>query len=323
MTDAPAQPLLAPFEGRAPECPAWFLAALAHTPQRGSHEVRGTAIETLSWGDAGRPGLLLMHGKMAHADWWSFIAPFFAATHRVVALSFAGMGGSGWREAYSVDTMAEEAMAVARECGLFDNPQKPVFVGHSFGGFAGLACAESFGAELGGVAIVDTPLLSREQRARRAAEYRGPSIRGQFAQRSTKVYPTLADALARFRFAPPQDSENLFIADHIARTSLKQAPLGDGAPGPGWTWRFDPRVADIHPGNAARSLQAAACPIAVLWGGDSELVTPEVAAYMATLAAPDAPHIEIPAARHHVMVDQPLALVTALRGLLATWPAKP
>ena len=322
MTDALAPPLLAAFEGRAPDCPAWFPAALAHAPERRDHEVCGVAIETLSWGDIGRPGLLLMHGKMAHADWWSFIAPFFAATHRVVALSFAGMGGSGWREAYSVDTMADEAMGVARASGLFEGSRKPVFVGHSFGGFAGLVCADRCGGDLGGLVMVDTPLLSRAQRERRAAEYRGPSIRGQFAQRPTKVYPQLADALARFRFAPPQDCDNLFIADHIARTSLKQSPLTDGTPGLGWTWRFDPRVADVHPGNPVRSLQAAACPVAVMWGGGSALVTPEVAAYIAALTKPDAPHIEIPGARHHVMVDQPLALVTALRGLLATWPQK-
>ena len=322
MPDALAPPLLAAFEGRAPDCPAWFPAALAHAPERRDHEVCGVAIETLSWGDIGRPGLLLMHGKMAHADWWSFIAPFFAATHRVVALSFAGMGGSGWREAYSVDTMADEAMGVARASGLFEGSRKPVFVGHSFGGFAGLVCADRCGGDLGGLVMVDTPLLSRAQRERRAAEYRGPSIRGQFAQRPTKVYPQLADALARFRFAPPQDCDNLFIADHIARTSLKQVPLTDGTPGLGWTWRFDPRVADVHPGNPVRSLQAAACPVAVMWGGGSALVTHEVAAYIAALTKPDAPHIEIPGARHHVMVDQPLALVTALRGLLATWPQK-
>ena len=32
-----------------------------------------------------------------------------------------------------------------------------------------------------------------------------------------------------------------------------------------------------------------------------------------------APVVEIPGAEHHVMVDQPLALVTALRTLLADW----
>ena len=32
-----------------------------------------------------------------------------------------------------------------------------------------------------------------------------------------------------------------------------------------------------------------------------------------------APVVEIPQARHHIMLDQPLALVAALRALLADW----
>jgi hypothetical protein len=32
-----------------------------------------------------------------------------------------------------------------------------------------------------------------------------------------------------------------------------------------------------------------------------------------------APVVEIPQARHHIMLDQPLALVSALRALLADW----
>jgi pimeloyl-ACP methyl ester carboxylesterase len=316
MTDTAAAPLLAPFEGRVPERPEWFSNALQHTPERRFHDVQGASIEALSWGDIGQPGLLLLHGKMAHADWWSFIAPFFAATHRVTALSWAGMGGSGWREHYSVDTMADEAMTVARAEGLFEGKVRPVFVGHSFGGFASLRCVELHGAQLGGLLTVDMPLLSREQRDAR----RTPSLRDRMGQRPTRVYPTLPAALARFRFAPEQPCENLFIADHIARTSLKPAPMEDGS-GEGWTWRFDPRVAGILPGDAARSLRAAQCPVAFSWGGDSALVVPEVAAYIASIAAPGAPQIEIPAARHHVMVDQPLAFVSALRVLLEIWPS--
>jgi pimeloyl-ACP methyl ester carboxylesterase len=318
MTEPFVAPLLAPFLGCVPQRPAWFSAALSRVPRRTSLEVQGTPIETLSWGRPCRPGLLLLHGKMAHADWWSFIAPFFADTHHVVALSFAGMGGSGWREAYSVETLADEAMAVAGATGLLGGAHKPLIVAHSFGGFASLLCAERHGAQLGGVVTVDMPLLSPEQRIERNAT-RGSAIRGRFAQRPTRVYATLAEALGRFRFAPPQGCDNLFIADHIARTSLKEVAVNGG--GPGWTWRFDPRVAEIHPGDPARSLQAAACPVALMWGGESALVDPAVAAYMAGLVAPGTPQIEIPAARHHVMVDQPLAFVTALRGLLSNWPA--
>jgi pimeloyl-ACP methyl ester carboxylesterase len=308
-------PPLAALHGDVPPQPHWFAAALAHQPEVSWHDVHGARIEALAWGERGAPGLLLLHGKMAHAHWWSFIAPFFAATHRVVALSFSGMGGSDWREAYAAPLMAEEAMAVAQACGLFDAPRPPVVVGHSFGGFVSLLCAQQHGARLAGVITLDMPLMSREQRQARTR----PGLRQAIALRPTRLYPTLAAALARFRFAPEQPCENLYIADHIARTSLRQVESTDGA-GQAWTWRFDPKVAPVGPGDAARALAQAACPMAVGWGADSALVTPEVARYVCELAGPAAPRIEIPAARHHVMVDQPLALVAALRALLQVWP---
>lgn len=317
MTDVKEAGLLAGFEGRRPAAPAWFDAALAHAPERGAVDVAGTPIELLTWGERGRPGLLLVHGKMAHADWWSFVAPFFAATHRVAALSFAGMGGSGWRERYSVETMADEVMAAAEAAGLFDAPAKPLVVAHSFGAFAALICAERHGARLGGVVTIDMPLLSREQREARPPR----GVRGVIAARPTRIYPTLEAALARFRFAPEQPCEDLYIADHIARGSLKQVPVPDGD-ATGWTWRFDPQVAEIHPGRPIASARAAACPIAVCWGAESVLVDAAVAAHVRSVMAPGTPELEIPAARHHVMVDQPLALVAALRGLFGAWPPR-
>jgi len=308
-------PPLAALHGEVPPRPHWFSEALAHEPDCSWHVVQGARIETLAWGERGAPGLLLLHGKMAHAHWWSFIAPFFAASHRVVALSFSGMGGSDWRDAYSAQLMADEAMAVAVASGLFDAPQRPLIVGHSFGGFVSLLCAHQHGTRLGGVFMLDTPLMSREQRQARAR----PGLRQAIALRPTKLYPSLAAALARFRFAPEQPCENLYIADHIARTSLKQVAGESG--GAAWTWRFDPRVASVGPGNAAQALAQTACPVAIGWGSDSALVTPAVARYASELAGAAAPRIEIPAARHHVMVDQPLALISALRALLQSWPA--
>ena len=305
---------LAALHGEVPAQPRWFAEALAHEPEVIWHEVQGARIETLAWGERGKPGLLLLHGKMAHARWWSFIAPFFAATHRVVALSFGGMGSSDWREHYSATTMADEAMAAAAVGGLFDAPVRPFVVGHSFGGFIAMLCAHHQGARLRAVFTLDTPLMSRELREARAR----PSMRQAFTVRPTKLYPSLAAALARFRFAPEQPCEHLYIADHIARTALKTVTTDDGTTA--WTWRFDPKVAPVGPGNVAAALQDAHCPVAIGWGAESALVTPPVARYACELAGPDAPRIEIPGARHHVMVDQPLALVSALRTLLQTWP---
>ncbi|HET7527059.1 MAG TPA: alpha/beta hydrolase, partial [Burkholderiaceae bacterium] len=259
-------PPLAALHGAVPPQPRWFADALAHEPECTWPVVHGARIETLAWGPRGAPGLLLLHGKMAHARWWSFIAPWFANTHRVVALSFSGMGGSDWRDAYSAATMADEAMAASTAAGLFDAPRRPLVVGHSFGGFVSLLCAQRHGQRLAGVLTLDMPLMSREQRQARTR----PGLREAIALRPTKLYPSLATALARFRFAPEQPCENLYIADHIARTSLKPVSVDGGT---AWTWRFDPKVAPVGPGNAALALREAACPLAMGWGADSALVT--------------------------------------------------
>jgi pimeloyl-ACP methyl ester carboxylesterase len=305
--DIPA-PLTA-FEGGTPPAPAWFHQVLAQAPERTSVEVESARIELLTWGERGRPGLLLLHGNGAHADWWSFIAPFFADTHRVAAISWSGMGASDWRDAYAGETFAAEALAAAEAAGLFD-AGKPVFVGHSFGGFPTLLAAATAGAQLAGVVSLDSPIRPPH------LQWRGPPERF----RANRVYPTLEAALARFRFAPPQGCENLFIADHIARTSLKRAPLEDGS-GEGWTWRFDPFMwRNFRMEERASFLSGAQCPVAVMWGERSNLMTPEVVDYMRGLARPGTPFIAIPDADHHVMVDQPLALVAALRALFSVWP---
>ena len=76
---------LAAFRGQKPPAPAWFERVVAIEPERSFVAVDGARVETLAWGERGKPGLIFLHGGAAHADWWSFIAPFFARERRVVA----------------------------------------------------------------------------------------------------------------------------------------------------------------------------------------------------------------------------------------------
>jgi pimeloyl-ACP methyl ester carboxylesterase len=314
--DLNIQAPLAAFKGEKPEAPRWFEQALLRTPERSVTQVRGAGIETLTWGEIGKPGLLLLHGNRAHADWWSFIAPFFADDFRVAALSWSGMGGSDWRESYSIDLLSQEIDAVAEATGLFESTTKPVLVAHSFGGFPALRYAARSGGKVGGLMMVDSPIMSHEMRQAR----RRPGASSMMDPRPTRVYADLPSALARFRFAPPQVCKNLYIADHIARGSLKGAPRED-AQGDGWTWRFDPyQWRDMRMENPVPDFAGLQCPVSIMWGSQSVLFDAEVLAYIASLAPAGSPRIEIPAARHHLMVDQPLAFVTSLRGLLSAWP---
>lgn len=311
MSHADADNLRAPLAhlaGARPPAPAWFDSALADVPERRFVEVQGARIESLSWGARGKPGLLFLHGNGAHADWWRFIAPFFAADYRVAALSWSGMGASDHRPTYSLDLFIAEAFGVAEAEGLFDGAEKPLFVAHSFGGFPLMGCAARHGGRLRGAVMVDTPVRSPEEESPRR---RG---RSASAPRPHRVYPTIEAALSRFRFAPEQPCENLFIADHIARTSLQTAEGG-------WTWKFDPFLwSAFELGDTRTLLAEVAAPFALIWGDRSMLMPAELTQRMVAALPAGSPAIAIPDAAHHVMVDQPLAFVAALRGLFSGWP---
>lgn len=295
--------LLGPFQGQKPPAPAWFEAAIAAAPERSLIPVEGARIELLTWGEVGKPGLLFLHGNGAHADWWSFIAPFFAKDWRCAAISWSGMGGSDWRPAYSAQLFAAEISAAVEAARLEAGGVKPILVGHSFGGFPTLYYGVEHADRLRGVVMVDSSIQPPEKR------WRGPPSRPD----ANRVYPTLEAALARFRLAPPQACENLYIADHIARGSLKQVEGG-------WTWKFDPAIWQrFSMPDLGLLLPRIACPAALMWGERSNLMTAETVDYMVREMPDSVLRAIVPDADHHVMVDQPLAFVAGLRGLLAGW----
>jgi pimeloyl-ACP methyl ester carboxylesterase len=302
---------LSQFAGAVPPAPAWFHKALADTPERSFIEVEGAKVEVLTWGERGKPGLLLLHGNGAHADWYSFIAPFFSKQYRVAAMSWTGMGGSDWREAYEFDQYGREAMAVAEATGLFEAAVPPVVAAHSFGGALALRLAAVSGDRLKGVILLDNVPRPPELR------WQGPpSSEG----RKPRIHPDLTAGLARFRLMPPQPCDNLFVLDYIARLALR--PSEDGT---GLVWRHDPQLWPKMDRQLAleseKDLQAARCPLAFIWGEHSQLV-PDVAIGFTRRYVPEGtPMLAVPDADHHLMLDQPLATVAALRGLLAAWPS--
>jgi pimeloyl-ACP methyl ester carboxylesterase len=303
----PTEGPLVPFNGAVPPAPAWFERITSVAPENCFVSVEGARIHYLRWGDKKRPGLLLVHGNAAHAYWWSFIAPFLARDYNVAAMDLSGMGDSDWRQTYSMETFAEEQLAVCEDAGMFGAEEPPIIVAHSFGGFVTMLTGALHGARLGGTVIVDSPV--------------NPGRQGGPPRREIKphrVYPTMAAALARFRLMPPQTCDNLYIVDWVGRRSLKEALQDNGAPG--FTWKFDPAIWQrFSIGDTAARLKAIKCRIAIFRGENSILMPPEIGEYMFNLLGRAAPVVTIPEAQHHVMLDQPLATVSALRALLADW----
>lgn len=281
--------------------PAWFTEALDASYEERYVDVGGTQVHYLDWGSPENPGLVLVHGGAAHAHWWSFLGPFFTARWHVVALDLSGHGDSGQRESYSHWAWADEVMAVVEDAAF---PGPPVIVGHSLGGMVTIMTAARYGDRLAGAVIVDSPV-------RRPDPESEEGQRGR-AFRSPGVYPTLESALGHFRLVPPQPCENGYIIDHIARNSLIEREDG-------WTWKFDPNLFRHTLIPLRDQLRSVQCRVALIRGDLSVVVPPDTADYMYELMGRKAPVVSIPEAHHHLILDQPLAFVAALRTLLADW----
>ena len=315
---------LAKFHGEKPPAPDWFNHAIAQEPERSLVPCKGVDIECLTWGERGKPGLIFVHGASAHADWWSFIAPFFAGKYRVAAMSLSGMGGSGWRDHYDFLTFADEVEACARSAGLYESGEPPIYIGHSFGGAVTYIAALAHPERMRATILVDSgfgtaPPTKPPEDARDAAR---DDVKPMVDRKlpTTRIYDTEAAALARFRFLPPQPAGNLFAADFIARRSLKRVPLADGS-GEGWSWRFDPMLFPRLDRAGLADLAGKKPGPCILIHGDRSKVLARHGGRPRALDE-SVQQVSIPDSDHHIMVDQPLALVSAIATVLALWPAK-
>jgi len=269
--------------------------------------VSGCRISYWLWGQAGLPGVILIHGGGAHAGWWDHIAPWLVTADRcVVAVDLSGHGDSGHRQSYGLEDWAAEMLAVARHAGL-DGPA--VLAGHSLGAWSTVVAAAEHPEAVSGLILMDCRITDPppEEADPPSDESGGSAAR---TIRAPRVYPTLEEALGRYRPEPAQEGNLPFVMRHLAAASTRQVEGG-------WTWKFDPRVlVQRRPGAAA--LRQITCPVTVI-RGERGLVTPPIMAEMQTALGGRAPVIEVPLAGHHLMLDQPLSLVTALRSVLAEW----
>ena len=192
-------------------------------------------------------------------------------------------------------------MAVAADARIVE---APVLCGHSMGGFVCISAAARYGDRLAGAIILDSPVRRPDPEAEEGA-------RGK-AFRNPKVYPDVDTALRHFRVVPEPTCAEPWVLEHVARRSLVQVEEG-------WTWKFDPRVfLRFAPRAGHEVLPEVRCRVA-LFRAEFGLVTPDIGAYMYDLLDRNAPVIEVPNAYHHLMLDQPLALITGLRAILADW----
>jgi pimeloyl-ACP methyl ester carboxylesterase len=291
-------PLLTGFEQ--------FVARSKERPGRSRFvDAAGIRMHYLEWpGPAGAPTLLLLHGYLAHAHWWDFVAPWLAEHYRVIAADFGGMGDSQHRASYSYAQFHAEIPALIEAIGIAGC----IAIGHSFGGRALLYACHARAELFRRAIVVDSRLGTREDPVRGFDEEWRPK----------KRYPDEASILRRFTLRPLEPAPAIAL-EHMGRMSIRQEEDGQ------WTWKFDQNVTrvfqqrsdDPHGVDDVTALRGLVTPVDFVYGEESRVVTPERAARLAG-CVPDVRSVTcIPASHHHLPVSQPIALVAVLRALLA------
>lgn len=301
--------------------PQWLVSALSEPRLEQKITVEGCDIKVYQWGNPNNPPLILMHGFLAHSHCYAFIAPYLATHYNVVAFDHSGMGDSDWREEYSEEVRVKELIGVCQNMNLFNHSNQPIIISHSYGGRIGTAAVTSHGDLFSGLIICDLMIIRPEILKANADKFRPPG--GPRNPNSpNRIYPDYTTAKGRFVLAPPQPVEQPYLLDFMAYHSLKSV---DG----GWQWKFDPKLfistQNNEPswGRIGHNVVSAPGRKAIVYGEQSYLFNSDSVRYVnelvENLEQPAIPMIGIPNARHHLMLDQPMAFLTALRSILVLW----
>ena len=285
--------------------PEWFTNALAVAKEQKSIEVEGNNVFYQKWGDGSKPGMVLVHGSGSHSHWWDFIAPLLLDDFQVSAIDLSGMGDSGHREDYSPELYGKEILSVAEDSGFFE-VGNPIICGHSMGGFMSATAGYISDKEIGGIIMVDSPI--RPPTYDYSTHVRSGPIR------RIKTYPTKESILERFRLTPEQECENEFLVKYIAEWSIKEANNG-------YQWKFDDTIFDkLGFSHMLRNIAFELnCKLGVIYGTESNMMTDEILNFIKENVPSGTPMIPIKKAAHHVLLDQPLELAEAIKGVAKNW----
>jgi esterase len=270
----------------------------AALPQSRHLVVDGFRLHVLDWGGAGQP-LLFLHGGALTAHSWDLVCLALRERHRCVAVDQRGHGDSEWSPGldYGTDAHVRDIAGLIERLEL----ERPILVGQSLGAINGLAYAARHPGRLSGLVMVDAgPWVQR----------RGTGRIVDFVLQDAEL-PSVDDFVERARrFNTRRDPE---LLRHSLLRNLR--PLPDG----GWTWKYDRRHLSRERIQAFEAelreleelLPAVRCPVLVVRGGESDVMTAADAERLAG-RLPDGRAIAVANAGHTVQGDNPAALAAAL-----------
>jgi pimeloyl-ACP methyl ester carboxylesterase len=279
--------------------------------------VEGVWLHYQDWpaGDSARAEtVLLLHGLTQQSHAFDGAAARLARRHRCLALDLRGRGESSWAPGtYTIPQYVLDVTALLDRLEL----DAVHLLGTSLGGLVGLALAGAAPARLRSLCLNDIgPDIDPRGAARVAA----------YASTVPERFPDLDDAVAwaieQYPWLAGRPSEA--VADAV-RWAVRRQPDGQ------WRLKFDPEIgrAPRPAPEAARTasrawwaaLEALRCPVLLVRGGESDILSPETAATMEA-RQPRLVRVDVPGVGHAPTLTEPV-VVDALDAFYLAEPASP
>jgi pimeloyl-ACP methyl ester carboxylesterase len=274
-----------------------------HHPPEQVNRVRfhasGLVLNCLDYGGEGKPPMLFIHGGSAHAHWWDFVAPAFIDDYHVLALDQRGHGESEWADdwAYGTRHYVADLEQIIASWGL----GAPVLIGHSMGAHNVLAYAARNADRLRAMVAIDTPPDY--------SQYAVDFLRG-YAEKPPRRFASHEEAVQSFKVLPRETLAKKEVLGHIARRTYRRSEDGS------WTHKLDRRTMLREPLAVWNDLPKITCPALIVKLVKSPLLDIEAAKKMVAIL-PKGRLAQIDDSYHHVMFDNPEALIDTLEAFLS------
>lgn len=267
-------------------------------------EANGLRHHLIARGTPGSPVVMMIHGLAGQAHVFDGIANHLATKYHVYCLDVRGRGESAWGppNGYGVDTYVADLEAVREALGL----QHFALVGTSMGGLISLNYAPRFPERVDRVVLNDVGPEIDPGGLKRILSYVGGAPE-MFADMKAVIryykehYAPMVEHLAEDQ-----------IAD-FARYNVRKSDTGV------YVWKMDPAVRSAAAPAASmdqwEALKAMACPVLVLRGGLSDVLSSPIAQRMVE-TLPNGRLVEVPGVGHAPVLTEPVA-VKALDEFLA------
>lgn len=268
-------------------------------------EANGLRHHLIARGSPGAPVVMMIHGLAGQAHTFDAIASRLSEKYHVYALDVRGRGESAWGppNEYGFDTYVADLEAIRAGLGL----HRMSLAGTSMGALISIQYAAKYPDRVAKAVINDA----------------GPEIDPQGLQRIlayvTGAPEMFADMKAVIRYykehyAPMVAHLSDDQVAEFARYNVRKSDTGV------YVWKMDPAVRasgapqpSTDPWDAWRAVK---CPVLLIRGAESDVLSPTVAAKMLE-AQPGTKLVEIPGVGHAPLLTEPEA-VKALEEFLAS-----